>query len=652
MDSRRRIGVGLGATVLVALVFVANVVGAAGAAESYPQRLLPTTAPAPGMVGTVDATVRAVSDDGTLVLWNQDALSSLFRQPVLTDTTTGVTIKVGNPGASGQDLSGDGRYVLIVDSAPIGGGYFEAVVQRIDRNTGTVREVLRSGDWAQTSRVSDVQMSTDGGYAAMIITDSISVARVVRVVISSGSRTVLESTDLDGYPDGLALSGNGRYALIAIQRIGGTHVVRHDFTSGSDVTVTDLTPNRYDVPMAVSGDGRFAVVDGTIHDLTTGSSVAFVSTVVDSNGFGEVVAVSDDGGRVAFLTDQALVDNDTNSARDVYVWTRADGSHRRVSLSDRGTQLRSATHALAMSSDGSRVAYQTVAPGSADLIATGPSGMVMVTAVDGLPADVGVADVTRPAGGGLLTVYRSGEVSASGGASTHDDCNPESPISGTGRLDRPLLDPGEVVTSVSPTPSGAGYWLFTNRGRVLDCGDAGFFGDLRDVSLDGEVIDSVATPTGLGYYMVAADGGVFAFGDAVYRGSVPEVLPGVTLDAPIVAITVTGTNRGYRMVAADGGMFNFGDAAYFGSIPQVLPGVPLDGPVIDMVASATGYLIVADDGGIFNFGASPFHGSLGDTAIPERIRTVLVVDDLSGYVMFDRNGKAYPFGTGDSLLGG
>ena len=321
-----------------------------------------------------------------------------------------------------------------------------------------------------------------------------------------------------------------------------------------------------------------------------------------------------------------------------------------MSVSDRGTELNGRTESVVMSNNGLHVAYRTGSDNVAmNLQGNGIGGVVMVAEVDELVRDIGLADVTRPAGGGLLTAYRSGEVTGTGGAQTYDDCNADSPINRKRR--RPMLDSGEVVTSISPTPAGDGYWLFTNRGRVLDCGSAEHFGDLSAITLAGEVIDSVATPTGRGYYMVGADGGVFAFGDAVYLGSVPEVLPGVTLNAPIVAITVTGSNQGYRMVAADGGMFNFGDARYFGSVPEVLPGVPLAGPVIDMVASDTGYLIVADDGGIFNFGVSPFHGSLGATSIPERIRTVLVVNDLSGYVMFDRDGRSYPFGTGDTLLG-
>ena len=113
---------------------------------------------------------------------------------------------------------------------------------------------------------------------------------------------------------------------------------------------------------------------------------------------------------------------------------------------------------------------------------------------------------------------------------------------------------GETVTSLSPTPSGRGYWLFTNRGRVFTFGDGVLLrghvqsgaertgprlgsdtdrpgllhGRLRrrDLRLrrrrlrrfDGRQAPQrpgagrpVPGPDGGGYWLVASDGGVFAF---------------------------------------------------------------------------------------------------------------------------------------------
>src|SRR5207249_8108913 len=52
----------------------------------------------------------------------------------------------------------------------------------------------------------------------------------------------------------------------------------------------------------------------------------------------------------------------------------------------------------------------------------------------------------------------------------------------------------EKVTSLSPTPTGKGYWIFTSRGRVFPFGDAQVFGDMAKVALNGPVKSSIATP--------------------------------------------------------------------------------------------------------------------------------------------------------------
>jgi Tol biopolymer transport system component len=166
------------------------------------------------------------------------------------------------------------------------------------------------------------------------------------------------------------------------------------------------------------------------------------------------------------------------------------------------------------------------------------------------------------------------------------------------------LQAGEKVTSLSATPSGAGYWIFTDRGRALPFGDAAFHGDMTGVALNGPVLDSVPTPSGQGYYMVASDGGVFAFGDAHFAGSTGSI----KLNAPVQSLVPDPDGAGYWLVASDGGVFAF-DAPFRGSMGASR----LNRPMTGMVAFGNGYLMVAEDGGIFNFSDRPFDGSLGAT---------------------------------------
>jgi hypothetical protein len=166
------------------------------------------------------------------------------------------------------------------------------------------------------------------------------------------------------------------------------------------------------------------------------------------------------------------------------------------------------------------------------------------------------------------------------------------------------LRAGETAVSLSATPDGKGYWVFSNLGRVLPFGTAQWYGDMSSVALNGQILDSVVTPSGRGYYMVAEDGGIFTFGDAKFSGS----MGGKRLNKPVMSMAPDADGTGYWLVASDGGIFAF-DAAFHGSMGAVR----LNKPVSGMVASPTGggYLMVAEDGGVFTFGDVPFHGSLG-----------------------------------------
>jgi hypothetical protein len=177
----------------------------------------------------------------------------------------------------------------------------------------------------------------------------------------------------------------------------------------------------------------------------------------------------------------------------------------------------------------------------------------------------------------------------------------------------PSLRNGETCTSLSVTPTGGGYWMFSNQGRAFTQGDAVHRGDMGSVALNGPVLGSVATPSGKGYYMVASDGGIFAFGDAEFRGS----MGGHHLNGPVVGLAPDPDNVGYWLVASDGGIFAF-DATFRGSMGSQR----LNKPVIGMVGYGDGYLMVASDGGIFSFSFKPFAGSLGSNPPPVPIVAV------------------------------
>ena len=87
----------------------------------------------------------------------------------------------------------------------------------------------------------------------------------------------------------------------------------------------------------------------------------------------------------------------------------------------------------------------------------------------------------------------------------------------------PTLPLSSVVVAQTADPaatvSGEGYWLASADGGVYTVGDAGFYGSLGALRLQGPIVAMAATPDGRGYWLAALDGGVFAFGDAPFAGS-------------------------------------------------------------------------------------------------------------------------------------
>ncbi len=224
---------------------------------------------------------------------------------------------------------------------------------------------------------------------------------------------------------------------------------------------------------------------------------------------------------------------------------------------------------------------------------------------------------------GIWVTYADGTVEARGTGTPHYG-------------DKPMLQSGEHIVALSPT-SGAGYWLFSDKGNVFAFGDAVDYGDVGNLTLNGPVIAAVTTTTGNGYYMLGTDGGIFSFGDAKFRGSLPGL--GVVPDKPVVSMSAT--DGGYLLIAEDGGTFAFGSTAFYGSLPGI--GVSPAQPVIDLVPGSAGYLMLGRDGGIFNFGQSNFLGALVGYTSSAAV-SVAVKADLSGYVILTEDGAVWTFG--------
>jgi hypothetical protein len=214
---------------------------------------------------------------------------------------------------------------------------------------------------------------------------------------------------------------------------------------------------------------------------------------------------------------------------------------------------------------------------------------------------------------------------------------------GAPQVTAPLTSPlNSVVVSMAANPvapaDNEGYWLASADGGIYAQGDAGYYGSLGALHLQGPVVAIAATPDGKGYWMVALDGGVFAFGDARFFGS----MGAMALNQPIVGMASTPDGQGYWLVASDGGVFAFGDAPFLGSTGST----PLVSAVTGMAPthSGLGYWMVAGDGGIFSFGDAPFHGSIGGTVLNDPVVGMAALTDDGGYYMVATDGGVFTFG--------
>jgi hypothetical protein len=195
----------------------------------------------------------------------------------------------------------------------------------------------------------------------------------------------------------------------------------------------------------------------------------------------------------------------------------------------------------------------------------------------------------------------------------------------------------QTANPVAPL-SDEGYWLASADGGIYTVGDAGFYGSLGAMALQGPIVAMAATPDGRGYWLAALDGGVFAFGDAAFYGS----MGGVPLNQPIVGMSATADGRGYWLVASDGGVFAFGDAHFLGS----MGGTPLVSAVTGMAPThhGLGYWLVSGDGGIFTFGDATFRGSIGGTVLNDPVDGMAAMPDDGGYYMVASDGGIFTFG--------
>ena len=202
-----------------------------------------------------------------------------------------------------------------------------------------------------------------------------------------------------------------------------------------------------------------------------------------------------------------------------------------------------------------------------------------------------------------------------------------------------------IPISLSGT-GGIGYYQVTSDGQIGYAGDAGFYGDMSNTTLNQPIVGMAQTGDDGGYWLVASDGGIFNFGDAPFYGSTG----GIALNKPIVGMAGSYNSNGpsgYWLVASDGGIFSYGSAQFYGSTGSI----HLNKPIVGMAATpdGDGYWLVASDGGIFSYGDAQFYGSTGSIHLNKPIVGMAPTPDGNGYWLVASDGGIFSYGDAQVL---
>jgi hypothetical protein len=226
-----------------------------------------------------------------------------------------------------------------------------------------------------------------------------------------------------------------------------------------------------------------------------------------------------------------------------------------------------------------------VACGDGSLLYHGVDGKGSNVKIPGIHADDFV-DVASTTDDSMYAVTSHGKLTAMGNYAVH----------------RGDLSPTSGVVALEMSPSGRGYWIVTNQGRVVGFGDAPDLGPSEPTTVHSPIV-AFASYGSSGGWLVTALGEVVAVGNAPDHGSVT----GPVADSDrVVGIVTDRRTGGFWVVTRDGDIIEAGGAPAEPDMPKCLtkPGAsrPFSGAVGDPNPNAPAPLwVYAVAGGICGF---------------------------------------------------
>ncbi|MGI0491461.1 Calx-beta domain-containing protein [Alkalinema pantanalense CENA528] len=322
----------------------------------------------PGMVSQNGQYVVFTSKSDGLVSQDNNGFEDVFLYDRVNNTYTLVSHDATNTNAgNGTSLrpviSGDGNYVAFVSSASnlVSGVTDNNNLEDIflwERSTGKITLLSNLGGVTQAGSSTNPVINQDGSVVAFTSTAS----------------------GLLGVPDRNGVSGSDVFVWTKTNGLELVSVNQNFNGSGNGSSSNPV----------VSADGNYVAFISTANDLLPGDNDGFQADVfvygVTSGTFDQIsinpavagsgngtasgrLAISANGGRVAFATSSRLLATDTNTSNDIYVWDRATGNLILGSVSATGTQAGdNSSDAPVLSANGQYLAFSSLA---SNLVATG-----------------------------------------------------------------------------------------------------------------------------------------------------------------------------------------------------------------------------------------------------------------------------------------
>ncbi|WP_212959497.1 S-layer homology domain-containing protein [Cohnella xylanilytica] len=303
-------------------------------------------------------------------------------------------------------ITPDGRFIGFIEINFVkdgAGGELHSALMLYDRETGSLENVLQLPD-SEPKEPIRFSMSSDARWFAFAGKSSMMAPENPQIYLYDRKEDELRLVSKqpsglpgDGMSDHPSISADGRYIAYDSDAPGLADGDRSNFDifvydRDSDANELISVPANAEDPdgvagsnsemPAISADGRYVAFESSSAYLVEGDENGYEDVFVfdreekrmrlisvpvaggQANNNSGAPSMSADGGVIAFESYAALAEDDTNGARDIYVYRSSDSGVERVSVGLNGEENDFESYEPLISADGAYVSYEMWPDGS------------------------------------------------------------------------------------------------------------------------------------------------------------------------------------------------------------------------------------------------------------------------------------------------